>query len=567
MRRALPIRRTAILALALATAALIAGCESAAEFIPGEEPSTPAISDPDATPAPVLAPPILPPGTVTAGGGTPRTELPAEVIPDAELARSVVQLRLFDTSSGFVVLVRNGSGVVVDATRGLILTSYVLVEPFRSDGTRAYSSIAVGVTRKPGGEPSLEFEAELAADDRDLDLAVLRVTRAYRGAPLGAGEFDLPAVEFGDAGTLEHGDALRLLGHPGIESIRARDSQVVVATAATVTGFRGDAAIEGRAWLKTDARLPWGVSGGPAFDAAGTLVGIATQIEYNPGAMVGQVRSLALATELIESARRLGPGARYRPPLQHPPPSTRQTLTSAEDGITVSAPALAQNAVDGDGVLELFDYTAIFPTRPPALYYEYAAQAIPEGALVEERWYLDGVLQDALSSAFTWSLGPFGLVADRVVAPSPSGIPAGIWLLEVWVNSVLRSSGTAYVAVDLLGQPPGEPRVGAFGFGSLASADDRVLASPSGEATQLLAFFDYEDAGGATQLRWIVFRDGTVQYQSPLLRWDGGDEGTWWVGFSGDGPIGAGFWEFEIYLNGPDQSQPVSRGADGVQLF
>jgi len=466
-----------------------------------------------------------------------------------------------------VVLVRNGSGVVVDAPRGLILTSYVLADPFRSDGSRAYSSITVGVTREPGGEPSLAFEAELAAADRDLDLAVLRVTRTYRGAPLGAGDFDLPAAELGDPDALQHGDALRLLGHPGIQSARASGSQVVVAVAATVTGFRGATAVEGRAWLKTDARPPWGVSGGPAFDAAGTLVGIATQIEYDPGAVVGQVRSLALATELIESARRVGPAVRYLPPLQQSPPTRARSATAAEDGIAVSAPALAENAIHGDGVLDLFDYTALFPTRPTALYYEYAAQGIPDGALVEERWHMGGVFQDALSSSFTWSLGPFGLVTDRVVAPSPSGIPAGVWVLEVWVDTVLRASSTVYVAVDLPGGPPGAPRLGSFGFGSLVSDEDRVLASPSGRATQLLAFFDYTDAGGATQLRWIVFRDGTVEYQSPLVPWDGGDEGTWWIGFPADGPIGAGFWEFEIFLNSPDQPHPVSRGADGVQLF
>ena len=555
-----------MLALAMALTALSAGCDRAAELIPGEETATPVVREPEATPTPVLAPPILPPGTVTVAGNEQRTDPPAEVIPDAELARSVVQLQVFDTSSGFVVLVRNGSGVVVDGAQHLILTSYLLVAPFRSDGSRAYSSIAVGVTREPGGEPSLEFEAELAAVDRDLDLAVLRVTRAYRGAPLGASEFDLPAVELGDANALEHGDILRLLGHPGIEPAGAPGSQVVMATTATVTGFRGDATVEGRAWLKTDARLPWGVTGGPAFDAAGTLVGIATQIAYDPRVVVGEVRPLVLETELFERARRAGPEARYRPPLQHPPPAPARMVTAAEDGITVSAPALAENAIQGNGVLDLFDYTTLFATRPPALYYEYAAQGIPDGALVEERWYLDGVLQDALSSSFTWSLGPFGVVADGLAAPSPSGIQAGIWVLEVWVEATLRSSGAVSVAVDLPAPPPGEPRVGAIGFGSLASAEDKVLAPPSGEARQLLAFFDYEDAGGATQLRWIVFRDGGVEYQSPLVSWDGGDEGTWWVGFSGDGPIGGGFWEFEIYLDGPGQPQPVSRGADGVQL-
>ena len=558
----LPTWKNAALALALTVAALAVGCEGAAELIPGEEADTPVAEDTDATPTPVAAPPILPPGSVGVAGSAQGADRPATVIPDAELARSVVQLQLFDSSSGFVRLVRSGSGVVVDSTQRLILTSYVLVDPYGSDGSAAYSTIAVGVTHATGEEPSLDFEAWLVAADRSLDLAVLMVTRAYQGAPLGPGEFSLPAVELGDADALEHGDALRLLGHPGVEPGGTTGSQAVVTATATATGFRGHAAVDGRAWLKTDARLPFGISGGPVFNAPGTLVGIATQLEYDPRAIVGQVRPVTLATDLIEQARRAGPEARYRPPLQHPAPRPR-SQAAAEDGIVVSTPAFAENAIEGNGTLDLFDYTSLFPARPPALHYEYAGQGIPDGAMIEERWYLEGVLQDALSSSFGWSLGSFGVVTDGLVAPSGSGIPAGVWVVEVWVDEVLRASGTAYVAFE----PPREPSIGAFAFGSRASADDRVLARASSQAGQLIAFFDYRDASGVTQLRWIVFRDGQVMYQSPVVPWEGGDEGTWWVGFAADGALGAGLWEFEIYLHSPDQQQPMSRGADSVQLF
>ena len=556
MRSALPI-----LSFALVLSALVTACENAAELIPGDA-ATPAAEDPNATPAPVIAPPIVPPGSVSLAGAEERDAGAREVIPDARLAQSVVQLQLFDTSTGFVRLVRNGSGVVVDRAQRLILTSYILVAPFRSDGTPTYTSIAIAVNRQTGSEPSLEFEAEIVAAAPSLDLAVLRATRVYRGGPIGPGEFDLPEVNVGDSDALEHGDALRFLGHPGLDATGAPGSQAVASTTATVAGFRGHSAVDGRAWLKTDARLPYGISGGPVFDATGNLVGVATQLQYDPDAVVGQVRPVNLAAELFERARRAGPEARYPAPLQHPGEVPRAPVPAPVGGIVVSPPTFAENAVEGNGLRDLFDYTWLFPTRPSTLYYEYVVQGIPEGALVEERWLLEGVLQDTLSSAFTWSGGPFGIVADRLVTPNERGMPAGRWVLEVWVDGVRHASAIAYVATSL----PQEPKIVRFRFGSRA-ADEQALFPPSSQATQLLAFFDYEHAQGVSQLRWIVFRDGRVVYQSPLVPWEGGDEGTWWIGFASDDPIGAGFWEFEIYLDSPNERQPIRRGADGVELF
>lgn len=537
---------------------LAVACSETADLIPGEEPVFTA-DDPGATPTPVVAPPILPPGSPSVAGSSQRNA-PAAAVSDAMLARSVVQLRLLDTAGAVALPVRDGSGVVIDRAQRLILTSYELVNPFLDDGTAAYTIIAVGVNRTTGGEPALEFEAEIVAASPLAQLAVLRATSIYRGGSIGVGEFDLPAVDLGDPEQLLGGDTLRLFGHPGLN---ASDRQAVIAVTATVTGFRGAENVDGRAWLKTDARVPYGGAGGPAFDAMGTLVGIATQLRYDPRAAVGQVRSIALAADLIEQARNAGPEARYVAPLQRAGRASPPATALEDDRVAVGSPVFAANAVEGAGGLDLFDYTPFFQTQPPALYYEYIAQAIPDGALVEERWYLDGVLQDPLSSSFMWDRGSLGIVTDQLRAPSPRGMPPGAWRLEVWVDDVLRTSRTAYVALEL----SAIPEIGQVDFGSSAAADHRPAEPASGEAQQLLAFFSYEHSAAVRSMRWIVFRNSQVVYRSPVLPWEGGDEGTWWVGFASDEAIGPGFWEVEIWLDGPDSSTPMSRGAGGVELF
>lgn len=555
MFRPTRIRRAAAVVATAAIWALAVSCSGTASLIPGEaeiDAGTPV----EAAPTAVIAPPILAPASVGVTGSEPRSNGSAEIIPDTELARSVVQLQMFDASTGFVRLVRDGSGVVIDAAQRLVLTSYTLVNPYERDGTSAYTSIAIGITRAPGEEPSTTFEAELVAADPLRDIAVLRATRLYRGGVIGPGEFTVPAVTFGDSEMLEHGDALRILGHPGI--VGERTSQAVVSSTATMTGSRGHALIDGRAWLRTDARLPYGVGGGPAFDAAGALVGIATQLAYDSRAVVGQVRPLSLAAEVIAAALQAGPQASHRPPLELP--AVPVTPTGSDGAIVVGDVSFAENAIEGADTFDLFDYTFQLPSDAPVLYYEYAAQGVPAGALVEERWYLEGIFQDALSSSFIWSGGPFAIVADRLVAPPPQGIPGGRWLLEVWIDGTLRASGTAFVGLP----PPGEPSLAGLTFASSIDSDVRTL--PSSASGQLVASFDYEGARGASRLRWIVFRDGRVVYQSPEVPWQGGDSGTWWIGYSTDGPIGPGFWEFEVYLDSPDELRPVSRGANGIEL-
>jgi hypothetical protein len=136
-------------------------------------------------------------------------------------------------------------------------------------------------------------------------------------------------------------------------------------------------------------------------------------------------------------------------------------------------------------------------------------------------------------------------------------VPSGIWRLEVWVGGTLRAANSAYI-----GHPaPDAPGVLNFRFASTVSADQQPGAAPSGTANQVVGFFDFGDTGGVREYRWIVFRNNQIVYQSPALHWNGGNTGTWWVGYSSPEPIGAGTWEIELYLDNE------IAGSMSIQLF
>lgn len=524
-----------LLALILATV-LLAGCERTSDLISGE-----GTADPDAgatTVAPILVTPSVSTGTETA--------TPTPAIADHELARSVVQIHIVDTRT-LIRPVRDGSGVIIDGADGLILTAYSLIHPYASSGAREYSTIAIGVNDGNGGAPRLAYEALLVAADPTRDLAVLRINREYQGDPLVAGEVGLVGAELGDSSIVEPGDGLRLFSHPGVLAISSDEPQSVKVTNGTVTGRRGQASLPGTSRLKLNARLPYGATGGPAFDSNGSLIGVMVPEHYDTSSQVSQLRPLQLAEELIETARQYPIGEIFLPPLLASEPPAGFDAPAADDGSWVSRPAFAENATTTGNLTDLLDYQRGFLSETQKLYFEFAVQGMAKDVPVEERWYLDGVLQDSLSSSYPWAGNGFSIVADQISVPATSGLPDGLWRLEIWASEILRASSTAVVGVE-----PAPPAIANIEFGALSAEDGTKLTDAAAGAEQLLMFFDYTGMALSRSIRWVVFHDDSLQYQSTEVSWPAGSSGRFWIGYTDDEPIEAGAWRFELSIDGDE---------------
>ncbi len=514
------------LGLALVSVLVLTGCERTAALIPGDvdNPRTP-----PPTPSPDATPILVTPGLSVSPSGTP-----AAAIPDHELARSVVQILGIDLSAGFEQVTRYGSGVVVDTEQRLVLTSYPVVAPFRGDGSTAYSTLVVATNADPGSPAVREYEAEILAANVDTGVAVLRLTGRTDDTPAGIAGFDLPAVAIGQATGITAGVPVRLFGHVGGNE----GTDPVSVTGGRVSGQRGAAGQTGRTWFKTDARLPAGVAGGPAFDQQGALIGMLAQEEYVPQGQVGQIRPADLLTPVIDQAR-----TATRP---FDPPLYRGT-TVASDGIWVSRPAFAGNAVESASGRDLFDYNSRFNEGLAALYYEYAVVGVSSGTPIEERWYLEGVIQDSLSSSFAWDQPRYGLLNDRISAPGASGIPRGQWLLEVWVAGSLRASAAVSIGVSTVAAPSATSVASA----TTVTPDGFAMIGPYTTAPQLLALFDLAGMSGVQRVQWVVFHNSQPVYTSPSIQWARGDGGRFWIGYAPeDGIVPSGTWEFELMADG-----------------
>jgi S1-C subfamily serine protease len=111
------------------------------------------------------------------------------------------------------------------------------------------------------------------------DLALLRVEAA-----------DMPTLPLGDSSTVKIGDKLSIIGFPGVvmshELLSASAKAQASVTQGAVSGFKQDRA--NQPVIQTDAAAEAGISGGPALNAAGEVVGVMTFVtQGDAGAVQG----------------------------------------------------------------------------------------------------------------------------------------------------------------------------------------------------------------------------------------------------------------------------------------
>ncbi len=171
-----------------------------------------------------------------------------------------------------------GSGTVISRD-GLILTNYHVVDVSRLAREAARErnvkvlegKMVVLFTRQTDQPPVATYIADVVDTLPKLDLAVLRISSDLTGKEVDPSTLNLPFIELGDSDQVEIEDALRIYGYPSI------GGSTITFTRGSVSGFDSEPGVQGRAWIKTDATISGGNSGGTALNDAGQLVGVPTQ--------------------------------------------------------------------------------------------------------------------------------------------------------------------------------------------------------------------------------------------------------------------------------------------------
>jgi serine protease DegQ len=170
-----------------------------------------------------------------------------------------------------------GSGVIVDADEGYVLTNNHVIE----------GADDISVTLSDGRS----FEADVIGTDPDTDLAMIRIPAE-----------DLHALPIADSNRLRVGDFVVAVGNPfGLGQTVTSG----IVSALGRTGFRG---LEFQNFIQTDASINPGNSGGALINLRGELVGINSAIFTPSGGNVGIGFAIpsAMALHVMDQLARFG---------------------------------------------------------------------------------------------------------------------------------------------------------------------------------------------------------------------------------------------------------------------
>jgi len=170
-----------------------------------------------------------------------------------------------------------GSGVIVDGTRGLVLTNAHVIS----------GSTEVMIHLQDGRS----FEAEVKGAEPDFDIAVL----AIRGA------HDLPSVALGDSSDILPGETVIAIGNPfGFNhTVTTGVISALDRTIRSAGGVFTDL-------IQTDAAINPGNSGGPLLNMEGALIGINTAVDARAegiGFAIPVNKARRVMTDLMETGR------------------------------------------------------------------------------------------------------------------------------------------------------------------------------------------------------------------------------------------------------------------------
>ncbi|MBP7963240.1 MAG: trypsin-like peptidase domain-containing protein [Caldilineaceae bacterium] len=392
----------------------------------------------------------------------------------ANVMQSVVQIvALKKGLLGNMSSLWTGSGTIVHPS-GIILTNCHVANP-RAMGMSSPDAdgLAIAITQSSDEPPAITYFAEILVQVPELDIAVLRITTELNGRA--AKSLKLPFVPIGDSDDLELGDTISIFGYPGI------GGETVTFTSGSVSGFSHEKGIsDRRAWIKTDATIAGGNSGGTAVNREGKLMGIPTQaaagagvtpVDARPvvdtnrdgriderdtpmaiGGFINGLRPVNLAKPLLTKAGMSAPTASSRS-------SSSQSSSSRTAPASAPAPAPApvtpvKPAASNAVIFKNFTFSgqvtkdgrpiapaAILPSGGKQIFASFDYEGMRNGTAWSQVWAANG--QIIVSKEEKWSDGPRG--RKVIFISNNAGVPDATYRVILSVRNQVVAEGEVVV--------------------------------------------------------------------------------------------------------------------------
>jgi serine protease Do len=388
------------------------------------------------------------PSDMPATDGETRTRL--------ELISATVQIYGLFNQQGELVPGYVGSGTIINRN-GLILTNAHVASPAsQGEADLEPDALAVGLVEAEDRPPVFSYLAEVLAVDGTLDLAVIQITSSMDGDSVDPQSLDLPYVPFGDSDEVHLGDHVNIFGFPAI------GGETITYTAGNVSGFTAEDQVGDRAWIKTDAAISGGNSGGLAANDSGQIIGVPTIASSGAagditdcrvvqdtngdgqltnqdtcipiGGFINGLRPVNLALPLIKAAQS---GQQYSSPFGS------LEVTSSGSG-KESFTNLTWYAVSGGSDCVLGETVNSYPSNSEAVAAVFNFSDMTDGQEWAEAWTVDGT--ELYSGKYAWNQGDSG-ESYTCIYSSEGALPDGNYHLQLFAGPDLPLLAESNVVV------------------------------------------------------------------------------------------------------------------------
>ncbi len=183
-------------------------------------------------------------------------------LPKADAHKAIVKIKSYTLNAdNELALFSSGSGVIINSS-GIVLTNqHVAILEDEFDNTERESSYVICLTEEISKEPECKYTGKLIASNKDLDVALLKIENI-------AGYGNKSVFSFLNLNTSDStsvNNEVTALGYPSI------GGNTITITKGVVSGKENK---HNKNWLKTDAIISYGSSGGAAIDSNAGIIGI-----------------------------------------------------------------------------------------------------------------------------------------------------------------------------------------------------------------------------------------------------------------------------------------------------
>jgi S1-C subfamily serine protease len=418
------------------------------------------------------------------------------------LIAATVQIYGLFNKNGELVTGYTGSGTVISAD-GLILTNAHVADP-ASQGEADFHPdvLAVGLVSSEEKPAVPAYRAEVLAIDGYLDLAVIRITATMDGGSINSSSLNLPYIPLGDSDQVHVGDHVNIYGFPGI------GGNTITYTAGNVSGFTAEDQVGDRAWIKTDATISGGNSGGMAADDTGHIIGVPTLAASGTGGnitdcrrvqdtngdgvvndqdtcipiggFINALRPVNLARPLISAAQT---GMAYNSPYGGPKPTTQGTGNESFGFVTWRT--------TGNDCITSGDVQA-YPSGVSAITAAFDFSGMTDGQAWGSIWSADGAV--IYQTTNSWASGADGNY-EYCLYNSQQALPDGNYNVKFYVGDKqnILTQGDVVVGKGTLAPQPTQT---ADGITLIGTVTDSATGNP------LQDVYVYVLTSGVTYDQW-----------------------------------------------------------------